>query len=106
MKQKNLQQLITNNSLLTCFTAGFLTADFLAASETFLTVKGTPYLVAGLVIFWAGVSGMKPGAGRLAGHTRRNKKNRQYYRLTMSNTLNKQNIKITAQMTPDQGQSI
>lgn len=33
------------------FTAGFLSAGFLAASDTFLAVKGTPYLQAGLVIF-------------------------------------------------------
>lgn len=50
-----------------CFTAGFLSVGFLAASDTFLTVKGTPYLLAGLVIFWAGASGMEPGAERLAG---------------------------------------
>lgn len=59
------------NNLLTglCFTAGFLSAGFLAASDTFLTVKGTPYLLAGLVIFWAGASGMEPGADLLAGYT-------------------------------------
>lgn len=33
------------------FTTGFLSAGFLAASDTFLAVKGTPYLQAGLVIF-------------------------------------------------------
>lgn len=54
-----------------CFTAGFLSAGFLAASDTFFTVKGTPYLLAGLVIFCAGASGMEPGAERLASHTSR-----------------------------------
>lgn len=54
-----------------CFTADFLSAGFLAASDTFLTVKGTPYLLAGLVIFCAGASGMEPGAERLASHTSR-----------------------------------
>lgn len=53
-----------------CFTAGFLSAGFLAAADTFLTVKGTPYLQAGLVIFIAGASGMDPGAERLAGRTK------------------------------------
>lgn len=51
-----------------CFAAGFLSAGFLAPFDTFLTVKGTPYLLAGLVIFCAGVSGMEPGAKRLASH--------------------------------------
>lgn len=49
-----------------CLGAGFLSAGFLAPSETFLTVKGTPYLLAGLVIFCAGLRGMEAGAGRLA----------------------------------------
>lgn len=64
--EKRRQLLMTLTGL--CFTASFLSAGFLAASDTFLTVKGTPYLQAGLVIFCDGVSGMEPGAERLAGH--------------------------------------
>lgn len=54
-KDRSYQLVINNNSLLTglCFPAGFLSAGFLAPSGTFLTVKGTPYLAAGFVIFWA-----------------------------------------------------
>lgn len=51
-----------------CFPAGFLSAGFLAASEALFTVKGTPYLQAGLVIFWAGASDVEPREERLAGH--------------------------------------
>lgn len=74
---KSQQFVLMINNLLTglCFTAGFLSAGFLAASDTFLTVKGTPYLLAGLVIFWAGASGMEPGADLLAGYTNAKKKN-------------------------------
>lgn len=76
-KIKSQQFVLMINNLLTglCFTAGFLSAGFLAASDTFLTVKGTPYLLAGLVIFWAGASGMEPGADLLAGYTNAKKKN-------------------------------
>ena len=69
---KKFKQLVINfYSLLTglCLTAGFLSAGFLAASDNLFTVKGTPYLAAGLVIFWAGASGMDPAAERLAAHT-------------------------------------
>lgn len=52
-----------------CFIAGFLSAGFLAASDTFCTFKGTLDLQAGVVIFCAGVTGVQPGAGRLASHT-------------------------------------
>ena len=50
-----------------CFGAGFLSAGFLAGSEIFLKVKGTPYLAAGLVIFWAGARGVAAEADRFAG---------------------------------------
>ncbi len=69
------EQLVTNLLTGLCFTAGFLSTGFLAASDTFFTVKGTPYLLAGLVIFWAGASGMEPGAERLASHTSKKFKN-------------------------------
>lgn len=51
------------------FIAGLLSVGFLAASDTFCTVKGTLDLQAGLVIFCAGVTGVQLGAGRLASHT-------------------------------------
>ncbi len=59
--------------VLTCLSlTGFFaaTGTFLMASDGLRTVKGTPYLAAGFVIFWAGVIGMGPGAGRLAGEWR------------------------------------
>lgn len=52
-----------------CLIAGFLSADFLADSEIFCTAEGTLDLEAGFMIFWAGVTGEQPGAGRLASHT-------------------------------------
>lgn len=57
-----------------CLSSALLSTGFLAASDTFLTVKGTPYLAAGLVIFWAGGSGEHPGGGRLAGRWRKKRK--------------------------------
>lgn len=56
---------LENDLTCLCFGGGFFSSNFL--SPYFLYVKGTPYLAAGFVIFWAGTREMAlcPDAGLL-----------------------------------------